>query len=239
MNALHAMTHLLLFTLALGAQTAILQDQAPSMPTLTRLEKALGFEMIFDGKSLNGWTGYRMDRPPKNWSAKDGILTCSPGPDGGDLRTAQMYGDFELILEYRMSTRGNSGIMYRSTEDHEASWQSGPEFQLLDDQGHGIAPDSVNASGAAYDFYGPKGKVLKPAGEWNEVRIVACGNHIEHWMNGVKIVEYEIGSPEWTEIYQKTKFAEFPDFARHPKGYIVLQDHGHEVSFRNIRIRKL
>ncbi len=233
------MTYLVLFVLALGAHAAIGHDQAPDMPKLTRLEKALGFELIFDGKTLNGWTGFRMDHPPKNWVAKDGVLTCSPGPEGGDLRTTRMYGDFELALDYKISPQGNSGIMYRSTEDHEASWQTGPEFQILDDQGHGMAADGVNSSGAAYDFYGPKGKVLRPAGEWNEVRIVACGNHIEHWMNGVKIVEYEIGSPEWTAIYKKTKFAEFPDFARHPKGYIVLQDHGHEVSFRNIRIRKL
>jgi len=233
------MNYLLLFVLMLGAQAAIGQDQAADMPKLTRLEKALGFALIFDGKTLNGWTGYRMDHPPKNWTAKDGVLTCRPGSEGGDLRTADMYGDFELVLEYRMSPGGNSGIMYRSTEDREASWQTGPEFQLLDDKAHNMPADGVTSSGAVYDFYGPKGKVLKPAGEWNEVRIVACGNHIEHWMNGVKVVEYEIGSPEWTSIYQKTKFAEFPDFGRHPRGYIVLQDHGHEVSFRNIRVRKL
>jgi hypothetical protein len=200
---------------------------------------AKGFVSLFDGKTTKGWTGYRMDHVPKAWSVADGVLTCTPGSEDADLRTEEQYGDFELRLDYKISESGNSGIMYRSTEDHDASWQTGPEYQILDDQGEHMPVDSVNSTGAAYDFFGPKGKAAHPAGEWNEVRIVAKGNHIEHWMNGKKIVEYEIGSPAWTDIYKKSKFAEFPDFAKHPKGYIVLQDHGNAVSFRGIRIKKL
>jgi len=199
-----------------------------------------GFLPLFDGKSLSGWKGYKQANPPANWKAENGELIVRPGSGGGgDISTAKEYADFDLRLEWNVSKNGNSGIIYRSGGDYDACWKTGPEYQVFDDFRGGQGQAGPHSAGAMYDMYIPSKFVSKPPGEWNETRIVAKGSHIEHWLNGTKIVETEVGSEDWNSRYDKSKFKAFPEFARKKKGYILLQDHGAELRFRNIRIKEL
>lgn len=191
---------------------------------------------LFDGETTDGWRGFKRDDVPAGWQVVDGALTRVDG--GGDLITEEMFGDFELELEWRITPAGNSGIMFRITEDFDATYFTAPEMQVLDDTGHeGLDPR--HSAGANYALHAPVGKQLAPVGEWNRVRIVARGAHVEHWLNGVKVVEYELWSPEWTELVANSKFVEWPRYGKNERGHIGLQDHGNEVAYRNIRIRPL
>ena len=155
----------------------------------------------------------------------------------GDLITRDMFGDFDLELEWQVTKGGNSGIMYRVTENTEATYQSGPEMQVLDDEGHADGRSRLTAAGSVYGLYAAPAGVVKPAGEWNAVRIVARGRHVEHWLNRVKTVEYEIGSPDWKARVAASKFKDWPGFGRAASGHTALQDHGDRVAYRDIRIR--
>ena len=158
---------------------------------------------------------------------------------GGDLVTKEQFGSFELRLQWRIAGGGNSGIMFRSTEDHNSPWETGPEYQLLDDD---LNPDGLNpklAAGANYALHPRRRDVARPAGAWNDTRIVVMGDHVEHWLNGYKVVEYRLNSPEWAKMVAESKFASMPDYGRRRVGHIVLQDHGNQVAFRSIRIKKL
>lgn len=193
---------------------------------------------IFDGKTLDGWRGFTSTEPPSGWTIKDGVLART-GP-GGDLMTVKEYGDFELALDYRIAPGGNSGIMYRVTTQGERPYWSGPEYQILDNERHADAKNGLDrTSGANYDLIPPSVNVSKPAGEWNTARIVVRGNHVEHWLNGTKVVEYEFNSPEWNALVADSKFKAWPMYGKATKGHIVLQDHGDLVEFRNIRVKEL
>lgn len=209
--------------------------------TVALAEKSSGWEVLFDGTDLSRWRGYRREAVPSAWKIEDGALTLVPGSgEGGDIMTREQYGDFELELEWKISPRGNSGIIYRVVEDYPNSYESGPEYQILDNAGH---PDGKNgpltSAAANYALYGPSEDVTRPVGEWNHARIVAHGPHVEHWLNGVKVVEYEVGSEDWKQRVAASKFAAMPGYGKHLKGHIVLQDHGDRVWYRNIRIRHL
>jgi len=196
-------------------------------------------KLLFDGKTLEGWKGYKQPKPPGSWKVENGELVVRPGSGGGgDISTAKEYGDFELSLEWNASKNGNSGVIYRSGDEYEASWQTGPEYQILDDFRGGPGKADLHSSGALYDLYVPSKFVTRPPGEWNSTRIVCKGSHIEHWLNGVKIVDVQVGSPDWNARIEKSKFKAFPLFAKKPKGYILLQDHGAEIRFRNIKIKE-
>jgi hypothetical protein len=213
-------------TLAMGA-SAIAQPAATS-----------GWTPLFDGKSLAGWRSFKSEAPPSGWTVKDGVLARTD--KGGDLMTVGEYGSFELELDYRIAVGGNSGIMYRVVTQGNAPYWSGPEYQILDNERH---PDAKNGpdrlSGSNYDLIPPSAAVSKPAGEWNTAKIVVKGNHVEHWLNGTKVVEYEFGSPEWTTMVAESKFKVWPLYGKAARGHIVLQDHGDLVEFRNIRIKDL
>jgi hypothetical protein len=204
---------------------------------LTAEEQAAGWRLLFDGKTIQGWRGYRMDSVPSGWRVEDGALTRVAG--GADLITREQFGDFELSLEWKVAPGGNSGIMYRVTEEYDYAYQSGPEFQVLDDAGHADGKSRLTAAGAAYGLYPAPAGVVKAAGEWNAARIVVRGAHVEHWLNGVKVVEYELGSPDWEARVQQSKFAQWPHYGRAALGYIALQDHGDWVAYRNIKLRVL
>ena len=208
---------------------------------LTPAEKAGGWKLLFDGRTSDGWRSYRKDAfPNKGWVVEGGCLKVVGGAKGGDIITTGQYGDFELALEWRVAPRANSGIMYRVTEKHGASWQTGPEYQLLDDLGHGTAPDNPHSAGALYDLYAPSsGKVVKPAGEFNQTRIVIKDNRLTHWLNGVKIVECRLDSDDWKQRIANSKFSKYEGFGVQPQGHIALQDHGNDIWFRNIKIRDL
>ena len=207
---------------------------------LTSEEKKDGFVLLFDGKSISNWRRWKGEGVPESWKVVDGSLSHVAGAgSGGDIMSDQQYGDFELRLEWKIAEGGNSGIMYRASDKYDISWYTGPECQILDNARHPDGKNPKTSAGSDYALYAPIKDVCKPAGEWNEVRIVAKGKHVEHWLNGTKIAEYEVESPEWKDLVSKSKFADLPDYGRMPSGHIVLQDHGDTVSFRSIRIRKL
>lgn len=196
-----------------------------------------GWRSLFDGRTTAGWRGFRMDTVPAGWQVVDGALTRVGG--GGDIITTDQFANFELELEWNVAAGGNSGIMFRVTEDSDATYKSGPEMQVLDDAAHRDGQSRLTAAGANYGLDAAPAGVVEPAGEWNAVRLVVNGAHVEHWLNGVKVVEYELWSPEWEAKVAATKFAQWPGYGRARSGHIALQDHGDRVAYRNIRIRVL
>lgn len=207
---------------------------------LTAAQRAAGWTTLFDGHSTAAWRGYRKESfPEKGWVVEDGTLHVQAGAGGGDIITVDQYRDFELELEWRAGEKANSGIMYRVTEKNGASWQTGPEYQILDDA-HEPGVAAAHSAGALYDIFPPADtKVLRPTGEFNATRIRVRNNIVQHWLNGVKIVEYRLDTPEWKKRIAASKFAKYEGFGVQPRGHIALQEHGHDVWFRNIRIRDL
>jgi hypothetical protein len=210
------------------------------------MAKRAEWKTLFDGKSLDAWRGYKMATVPDGWKIADGTLT----KDGhaGDLITKDQFGDFELELEWRIGRAGNSGIFYRGIEDADYTgkpnddriYTTGPEYQLLDDDEAADNKTRLTCAAAAYGLYPSPPGHLKPVGDWNAARIVAKGAHVEHWLNGVKVVEYELWSPDWEAKVASTKFKAWPKFGRAKSGHIGLQgDHEGMLAFRNIRIRAL
>lgn len=230
----------LLATLSAGRILAA--DDAP-LNTLTADEKAAGFKLLFDGKTTDGWRGYKMKEMPPGWKVIDSVLTRVAGGAGGkgagggdDIVTKDQYGDFELRLEWRVGKGVNSGILYRAIEDAVTSWHVAPEMQVLDNEGWSDK-NKLHQAGALYDLYAPSKNAARGPGKWNEVKLVAKGNHVEHWLNGEKVVEYEMNSDDWKDRVAKSKFKGFDKFAKAKKGHIVLQDHSGNIEYRNIRIR--
>ncbi|MGH7569068.1 MAG: 3-keto-disaccharide hydrolase [Gemmatimonadales bacterium] len=217
-----------------GGGAAACSAQAP-MNTLTSEERAAGWRLLFDGRTTAGWRGFRMDSMPAGWQVVDGALTRTGG--GGDIITTEQFADFELALEWRVAPGGNSGIMFRVTEASDATYESGPEMQVLDDAAHRDGQSRLTAAGANYGLHPAPAGVVKPAGEWNQVRIVVRGPHVEHWLNGTKVVEYELGSPDWEAQVKASKFAQWPGYGRARSGHIALQDHGDRVAYRNLKLR--
>jgi hypothetical protein len=223
---------------ALAAALAMLgTTMTAQMPMLTAQEKSEGWKLLFDGKSLAGWRGYTSEKPPTGWRASNGELIRDG--EGGDLMTADQYGDFDLRFEWKVTENGNSGVIYRIAATEEFPWQTGPEYQILHNAGHRDGKNPITSAASNYAVNPPSRDVTKPVGEWNEGRLVARGNVIEHWLNGVKVVEYEIGSADWEARVKASKFAKLKDYGRIKRGYIALQDHGDLVSYRNIKIRPL
>lgn len=193
--------------------------------------------VLFDGRSTAAWRAYRGQDLPAGWQIVDGALTRVAG--GGDIITKDQFANFELTLEWQIAEGGNSGIMYHVTEDAEQTYMTGPEMQVLDDAGHGDGQARLTAAGACYALYPAPAGAVRPAGEWNAVRLLVNGPHVEHWLNGVKVVEYELWSDDWNARVTASKFAEWPGFGEARRGHIALQDHGNRVAYRNIRIREL
>ncbi|MGH7713034.1 MAG: 3-keto-disaccharide hydrolase [Gemmatimonadaceae bacterium] len=196
-----------------------------------------GWMVLFDGASTSAWRGFQRPDLPSGWQAVDGALTRVSG--GGDLVTRDQFGDFELELEWKVAPKGNSGIMFRVSEGDSNTYRTGPEMQVLDDAGHRDGQNRLTAAGSNYALHAVPAGVAKPAGEWNQVRLVVRGAHVEHWLNGQKVVEYELWSPQWEALVKASKFAAWPGYGRSKRGHIALQDHGDWVAFRNIRIREL
>lgn len=213
-------------------------EARPGSPVyeLTPEEEAAGWRLLLDG-TLDAWRGYRREDVPAGWSVGGGTLSFAPGADGGTLITREQFADFELALEWKVAEGGNSGVFYRVTEAERAPYWTGPELQVLDNAGHPDGRTPETSAGANYALHAPAEDVTRPAGEWNEARIVVRGAHVEHWMNGVRIVEYELWTEEWRAAVAATKFAEWPGYGMAAAGHIGLQDHGDPVWYRNIRVR--
>jgi len=205
------------------------------------------WKSLFDGKSLDAWRIYKSDRAPKLceppattacWDVKDGALWKDG--NANDMITKEQFGDFELELEWKIGKAGNSGIFYRGTEQESAIYWSAPEYQLLDNLDAADNKTAHHLAASVYDLYPVPKDAAKPAGEWNQTRIVAKGNHIEHWLNGIKTADFEVGSADWNAKYQASKFTKYPNFGKAPKGHIGVQgNHPGMLSLRNIRIREL
>ena len=200
-------------------------------------EQAGGWKVLFDGKSLDAWRVYKQPTVSDGWKIENGLL-ARVGP-GGDLITKEQFGDFELELEWKIAEGSNSGIFFRGTEDSETIWHGAPEMQILDNARHADGKNPLTSAGSNYAVHPPVRDVSKPIGEWNSVRLIAKGPHVEQWLNGVKVVDYELFSPDWDQRVKKSKFVKYPQYGKAPRGHIGLQDHGNPVWFRNIRIRTL
>jgi hypothetical protein len=223
---------------AVAAATAT--TSAPNQLTPEQHEQ--GWRLLFDGKTTAGWRGFKKtDFPSQRWEVQDGSLHLRPTGTGdshgaGDIVTTDTFSDFDLRWEWRISPGGNSGVKYFVTEERE-----GPiahEYQVLDDARHPDAKVGPHRQTAAfYDVLPPAAdKPLRPVGEWNLSRVVVAGNHVEHWLNGRKVLEYELGSPETKAAIAKSKFKDVAGFGTKIPGRILLQDHGDEVWYRNVRI---
>jgi hypothetical protein len=193
---------------------------------------------LFYGASLKAWRGYKTDKVPAGWRIENGTLTKNTPV--ADIVTRDQFGDFELELEWKIGEAGNAGIFYRGTEEYDHIYWSAPEYQLLDDIKGADNKSRLTCAGAAYAILPSPPGHLKPVGEWNRARIVVRGSHVEHWLNGVKLLEYELGSPEWEAKVKASKFKDWPNYGRAKRGHIALQgDHEGTLAFRNIRIREL
>ena len=193
---------------------------------------------LFDGKSASEWRGYRMTTMPREWAVENGTLTKSKTTE--DIITREEFSDFEFEMDWKLEKGGNSGLFYRGSEEFDRVYWSATEYQLLDDAN---APDGKNrltSAGAAYGLYAPPAGIVKPAGEWNHTRIVVNGTHVEHWMNGQKLLEYEYYSPDWEAKVKASKFRTWTRYGRALKGHIAIQgDHNGALTLRNMRIKPL
>ena len=163
--------------------------------TLTTEERAQGWKLLFDGKTTAGWRGYKQKDMPAGWQVIDGALVRTRR--GRRHRHDEQYDSFELALDWKIPEGGNSGVMYRVSEEGESTYHTGPEVQILDNHRHRDGKNPLTSAGSCYALYAPTKDVTRPIGSWNELRLVVKGNHVEHWLNGDKIVEYEINSPDW------------------------------------------
>jgi hypothetical protein len=206
--------------------------------TLSAADRRAGWRPLFDGRTLDGWRGYKSDTVPAAWKAVDGMLLKTVST--GDIMTRAQYQDFELRFDWRIGPGGNAGVFYRATNEFDHIYWTGPEYQLLDDA---AAPDGRNrltSAGSAYGLYPAPAGIVKAANQWNTSRILVRGHHVEHWLNGQKLLEYELLSPDWEAKVKASKFGVWPKYGREPRGFIGFQgDHNGELALRNIQIREL
>jgi hypothetical protein len=195
------------------------------------------FVDLLGGDAPKLWRGYLKEGWPEGWKLESGVLSREAG--GDDIMTVATYGDFELRLEWKISPGGNSGIIYHSLPGDAKSYLTGLEYQILDNDVHPDGKKPKTSSGSLYALYAPEGAGPRPVGEWNEARIVVQGNHIEHWLGGKKVVDCELGSPDWQRRLAESKFADWPKFAKSPTGHVALQDHDAPVWYRKVEIRSL
>jgi hypothetical protein len=200
---------------------------------------------LFDGNTLKGWHGFNKTGPIANWDIEDGAMVClgaAADAHGGDIVTDNSFENFELKWEWKISKEGNSGVMYHVVENakYGAPYETGPEYQLIDDINFPQKLEEWQKTGADYAMnLTNEKKKLKPVGEWNTSKIIFNKGHVEHWLNGEKIVEFQAWDAEWTKKKTEGKWKDYPDYGLAKKGFIALQDHGHKAYFKNIMIKVL
>jgi hypothetical protein len=219
---------------------------AAQLITLTEKEQKEGWELLFDGKTTRGWHTYNRDTVSGNWKVIEGTLVMDPKAKTTsgmeDLITDKEYENYELSLEWRISEGGNSGIIFNVKEDPKFSntYQTGLEMQILDNIKASDNKKENHLAGLLYDMRGTADlSKPKPAGAWNEAKIIQKDGHLTFYFNGVKTLDVQQGSEEWKKLIANSKFKTWSDFAKSAKGKIALQDHGYEVAFRNIKIKQL
>jgi len=230
--------------MAMAACTPASNPPAESSATTTvatgvsEAQSAAGWRPLFNNNSTDAWRGYKSQTFPSGWKIQDGVLTKTGAVD--DIMTKDQFGNFQLAWDWKLSPGGNAGVFYRGTEEYDHIYWSAPEYQLLDDAGHPDGKSRLTSAGADYALYPSPAGVVKPAGEWNSSMIVANGNVVQHWLNGQKLLEYDMGSADWAAKVKASKFAAYPNYGRAAKGYIAIQgDHDGTLSIRNVRIREL
>lgn len=210
---------------------------------LSKTDESNGWKMLFDGASMNGWRTYQ-NKPADSWSVKDGTLYCAGSKTDksdrrSDLITAAQFENFDLELDWKLAPQGNSGVMYMVSEEFPAAYQSGPEYQLIDDNNFPDKLEDWQKTGANYAMDAAPTAASKAIGEWNHTRIVVNKGHVEHWLNGVKVVDYQLWTDEWNKKKAEGKWKDTPGYGMSRKGHIALQDHGSEAWFKNIKIKEL
>lgn len=210
------------------------QESAPNQ--LTAKEKADGWNLLFDGQSTKGWRSFKKTSfPEKGWVIKDGILQCVANARGGDIITEQVFNDFDLTWDWMLPPGANNGVKYFITEERNSA--IGHEYQMIDDA---TVKDPKTSTASFYEVLAPdKNKPLHPPGQWNHSRVLVQGNHVEHWLNGAKVLEYELGSDEVKAGVATSKFKDVKGFGTKIQGHILLTEHHDEANFKNIKIREL
>lgn len=203
---------------------------------------------LFDGQSFSGWQMYGEDPITDRWMIEDGTIVCNKGAGETNkgfrrsLMTDQKFGNFEFEMEYKIAKGGNSGLMYHVVEDtaYNHDYVTGPEYQILDDEFSRSESKANKMVASSYDMYVPaESKKPNPYGEWNKVRLIYNNGHVEHWLNGEKVLEFQEGNEDWKERKAKSKWRNLDVWGASKTGHISLQDHGDEIAFRNIRVKKL
>jgi len=239
---------MLLITLAMAmpviATVATPRAQTPAAEpnTLTAGERKEGFKLLFDGKTIDQWRGFKMPAMPDNWTVVDGTINLTTPRRAVDIISIEEFTDFDFKFDWKLGeipAGSNSGVMFYVTEEGEATYHSGPEYQVLDNARHPDGKNPLTTSGACYAIYAPTRDVTRPIGEWNEGRIIVNKGKVQHWLNGEKVVEYDMNSAEWKAKVLGSKFKEWPIFGMARKGHLALQQHGGPISYRNLRIRIL
>jgi len=216
--------------------------------TLSKKEKKDGWILLFDGKTTDGWRKYQSDRIGSAWKVSDGTLYLDTSEkdgwqvkDGGDIITDEAYDNYILTLEWKIAEGSNSGIIYhvQEVDDYDYVWQTGPEYQLLDNDRHPDGKIDKHRTGDLYDMIETSVDATRAPGEWNQVKIVSNNGKMEHWLNGKKVVSFDMNSAEWKELVAGSKFAEMTSFGKFTQGHIALQDHGDPIWFRNIKLKPL
>ena len=216
---------------------------AGSNNVLTDAEKQEGYKLLFDGTSTTGWRTYK-NKAADSWSVVDGVLYCKGDTTNksdmrADMMTTGMYENFDFSVDWKISPKGNSGIIYLASEEFDAAYLSGPEYQIIDDKNFPEKLEDWQMTGADYAMYPAPAAAPNAVGEWNTSRIVKNKTHVEHWLNGKKIVEYEMGSADWKKKKAEGKWQDAAGYGMTAKGHIALQDHGSEAWFKNVKIKEL
>jgi hypothetical protein len=226
--------------LALGLAVASLfmAAAAPAFAAdnvLTPAEKADGWKLLFDGKSTDGWKGFKTAAPDAGWTVKDGAISPDP-KTSKDLVSKETFENFELDFDWKISPKGNSGVIYHVIPVGDETYQSGPEYQILDNA-HGEKPPQQ--AGSLFALYPPSMDMTKPVGEFNHARLVVDHGKVQHWLNGMMVAEYDLNSADFKARVAGSKFKQWPQFATGKAGAIALQCHGDAVWFKNIKIKVL
>ena len=218
------------------------RNTSTTMNTETGTTAEAGWINLFDGSSLAGWRTYQ-GKPSGAWEVQNGVLHCKGSAGNSDLHadliTNEQYENFELAIDWKIAPQGNSGIMYLVAETAPAAYETGPEYQLIDDAGFPEKLEDWQKTGANYAMNPAPAAKPNAVGEWNHTRILVNNGHVEHWLNGAKVVEYNMGSDEWKTAKATGKWKDTPSYGTVKRGHIALQDHGSEAWFKDIKIRKL
>ncbi len=229
-----------------SSKTTPMDTASTTANALTEQEKREGWQLLFDGATTAGWHTYGKTGIGNAWKVADGALYFDAGSKrngatGGDIVTDAEYQNFDLRLEWKIAPKGNSGIMFYVKEEpqYQYPWHTGPEIQVLDNDGHADAKINKHRAGDLYDLISVSKETVKPVGEWNSVRIVANGGKLDSYLNGERVISTNMWNDAWQQMIAGSKFKDMPGFGKFQSGKISLQDHGDDVWFRNIKIKPL